>query len=245
MKKTLVFLFCASVILFFQNGKALAQGYANKPVWATNSPFKTDVFVENLGQFNSWAKTPAPTKYAINNSDKIFFSSQGLTFRLDKKVILSEEEMEKIESNTDKESIPKREIYFINMQWENCNPDVVIDASGETENYYTFGEKGYENVKAKGYKKLTYKNLYDGIDVEYIIPDASTSCPTGRRALSMTGGIKYSIILHPGADLSLVKMKYTGDVEGIEKDSEGNILIKTPEGNIIDRKQETGNRKPL
>ena len=57
------------------------------------------------------------------------------------------------------------------MKWEGSNPNTIIEVTDPTENYYTFGEKGYENVKAKGFKKLTYKNLYPNIDVEYIIPE--------------------------------------------------------------------------
>ena len=56
------------------------------------------------------------------------------------------------------------------MHWDGCNPYAVL-VEDITTGYYTFGTKGYENLKTNGYKKLTYKELYSGIDVEYTIPD--------------------------------------------------------------------------
>jgi hypothetical protein len=191
----------------------------NKSLWHTNNPFKNDVFIENLGQFDKWADTPSPIIYAVNSSDKIFFTRQGLTFMLikhdagrgeDKEMNLQEKEG----------SRSKAEIYYVHLNWagSNANPD--IEVSEASEGYYTFGEKGFEKIKAKGFRKLVYKNLYPGIDVEYSIPEK--------------GGIKYSLILHPGADIDAVKMIYSGDVNEIMKDAAGNILIETPAGTITD-----------
>jgi len=193
-----------------------ASAQAGSQVKWQKDIFGQKVFVENKGQFNNWTKMTSSIKYVVNNSDKIFFTQQGLTYKLVKSEISSDEDLEEKERET-KKTI---DAYYVNMQWEGCNENPVLEASEETEGYYTFGEKGFENVKAKGYRKLVYKELYPGIDVEYIIPDK--------------GGIKYSLIIHPGADISKVKMKYTGDIDKIEISSEGNILVKTPAGEITD-----------
>ena len=111
------------------------------------------------------------------------------------------------------------------MNWEGSNPNAEIKVSENSERYYTFGEKGYENVKTKGYKKLLYKDIYPNIDVEYTIPDK--------------GGIKYKFILHPNADPALIKMHYTGAIEEIKKCIDGNIIIETPAGDIIDHAPES------
>ncbi len=177
----------------------------------TRNPFKTDVFIKNSGQFDSQVNMSAPIKYVINNKDKIFFTQQGLIFKLQKIERMKEGEKED-------EVLPKT--WFVSMKWEDSNPNSVIEVADETEGYYTFGEKGYEDIKAKGYRKLTYKELYPGIDAEYIIPEK--------------GGIKYKLILKPGADISQVKMRYTGDVDKIINSKDGNIIIQTPTGNITD-----------
>ncbi|MFA6924181.1 MAG: T9SS type A sorting domain-containing protein [Bacteroidales bacterium] len=211
--------FTSLAIALFMLLLSTVKVQSQKQGWTiSNDPFKSNVFVENLGQFNTWAKTPSPAKYVVSNNDLIFFTDKGVTFKLKEVITRSEEENEEIERG--EKSMPEPKTYYINMQWDNCNPNATIEVSEQSEGYYTFGEKGYENIKAKGYKKLVYKNLYPGIDAEYIIPEK--------------GGIKYSLIVQPNADLSVVKMSYTGDVEKIKTDNEGNISIKTEAGDITD-----------
>ncbi|HWY99177.1 MAG TPA: hypothetical protein VNY36_08835, partial [Bacteroidia bacterium] len=77
--------------------------------------------------------------------------------------------------------------------------------------------------KVPGYKKLVYKNIYPNIDIEYIVDTID--------------GIKYSYILHPGADASLIKMNYTGAT--ISKDISGNLLFSTANGEIKDYAPDT------
>jgi gliding motility-associated-like protein len=220
----------APVKLFSQPDKRAAAG---KTIWTTNNPFQTDVFIKNYGQFDKWVASSEHVKYAINNAQKIFFTQNGMIYNL---AVIDNDKDEKGKRQIDVRGNHKQEEqehhvkikhFNVYMQWEGCNPYAIMEPGNETSGYYTYGEKGYENIRAKGYKKLTYKNLYPGIDVEYIFPDASTS-------LSTMGGIKYQLIVHPGANAAVVKMHYSGDVTGIEKDAEGNLLIKTPAGNITD-----------
>ncbi|MGD0711305.1 MAG: gliding motility-associated C-terminal domain-containing protein, partial [Bacteroidales bacterium] len=232
-----IFLFlslCLFTILFILSENSIAQTRlkgkkAGKPTWITSDPFKTDVFIENFGQFDNWATTDGKIKYAIDKADKIFFTPHGYTIRVDKIVKKEDDDLDETDSvkgsdakNYEKDDDENRvlEKYTIHVNWMGSNPDPEIIASEPSSNYYTFGEKGYENVKAKGYKKIIYKNLYPQIDIEYTIPEK--------------GGIKYKLILHPGADISQVKMQYTGDVENAIKDFEGNILVNTPAGAIVD-----------
>src|SRR5262249_42181428 len=72
--------------------------------------------------------------------------------------------------------------------------------------------------------KIIYKNLYPGIDVEYIMPE-------GKK------GLEYSLIVHPGADISVVKMQWSGD--NFSKDASGNIIIGTEMGNFVDHAPQT------
>jgi hypothetical protein len=198
-----------------KNGKAL------KPTWITSDPFKTKVFVENDGQFNNWVQTTDTIKYALINSNRIFLTRHGLVFRIDKVEAVNKTAREENEQEADSdENPPLIEKYYVKMNWMGCNPDAKMEVSEQAEGYYTFGEKGYENVKAKGYKKIVYKNLYHAIDVEYIIPQK--------------GGIEYKLILHPGADISQVKMQYTGDIENCIIDFKGNLQVNTPAGAITD-----------
>ncbi|MEI8203966.1 MAG: hypothetical protein WCH34_13180 [Bacteroidota bacterium] len=154
MKKGIVYW----VLFLFGMNISYSQNARQTGGWTTNNPFQTDVFVENFGKFEVWAKSSLPIKYAINNSDKIFFTQQGVVFRLDKIEKVSEEEREKQEGSKSEDTTKRT--FFVAMNWEAYNPNTEIVSSEPSEGYYTFGEKGYENVKAKGYRKLLYKNLY-------------------------------------------------------------------------------------
>ena len=116
--------------------------YKQKKTWVVTNPFKTDVFIENAGQFDNWAKTSKKIKYVINNGDGIFFTQNGLTFKLEKVEKTNKEESEK--KGEENESGGKVETFYASMEWEGSNTDVKIEVSGETENYYTYGEKGFE-----------------------------------------------------------------------------------------------------
>ncbi len=107
------------------------------------------------------------------------------------------------------------------MFWDGSNPNVQIIAEEETHDYHTYSyeENGEsKNVsKARGYKKITYKNLYPNIDVEYTFHPET--------------GIKYAIVLHPGADAAKIKMRYS---KAISVNNKQNLIIPTTLGNIID-----------
>src|SRR5690606_26370117 len=82
------------------------------------------------------------------------------------------------------------------------------------------GENTYRDVeKVKSYKKLTYKNVYDGIDAVFVFHEKE--------------GIKYSFIVQPGADISKIKMKYPAN-RTLQIDNEGNLHIETSFGDIVD-----------
>ncbi len=124
-----------------------------------------------------------------------------------------EEENEKnIETQTD----------VVNMEWEGCNVNCQIIAEDKTPDYFSYynKEKGAEkNINhINGYKKITYVNLYPGIDVVYIF--------------NPKGGVEYSLNIQKEADLSLVKMKYIGKHPSI--DEMGDVHISTVFGDIID-----------
>ncbi|MFA6923897.1 MAG: hypothetical protein WC223_06550, partial [Bacteroidales bacterium] len=200
----------------------IANGQSQNKGWTIGAdPFKSNVFVENLGQFDTWinaTSSASDIKYVVCNSDLVFFKSREITFKFIKTNSFSDEE--RIERKKNKLPKPVQKTILVTMKWLDCNTSAVLETETQAEGYYTYGEPGFEQIKAKGYKKLTYKNLYPGIDVEYIVPEK--------------GGIKYSLIVQPGADLSSVKMSYTGDIEKIKIDNNGNIIIKTEAGDITD-----------
>jgi len=216
----------------------LTQSFASDGIsnWTVNAE-NPRVFIQNQGQFH------LPTTlgnesvlYAFDNgASVIYFTKAGVTYSLkkiiekDKKEIEREnDEFEKGDADKwkEKEEEEKRVSFLadiVNMNWENANQNVVVIPEEKTNAYfnYTF----FQNGEAKdingipAYKKITYKNLYPGIDVEYVF-----------HAIE---GIKYSFIVHPGADVSLIKMKYSGNKKLILQ-TNGDLKISTLFGDITD-----------
>ncbi len=178
------------------------------------------VFIENKGQFDKLdGLNKSDIRFVIDNSAKIYFTPKGLTYKFTK--IETESEDSDEEKNEKKEGKYKIEYQYVHMEWIGANINTQIIAGEKSEGYYCFGdEKNTKTVIANGYKKITYKNLYPNIDVEYFFHEIE--------------GIKYNIILHPGANPDLVKMKYTSNKD-LNIDDLGNLHIGVKEQeDIID-----------
>ncbi|MBI2270588.1 MAG: hypothetical protein HYU69_09585 [Bacteroidetes bacterium] len=217
--------------------------------WSSN-PFEHFVFVENKGQFdaslpglntqdasavasgsemNSLAKNGSEKSkilyYAYSKGVEVYFSSSGLAYRHDEyKSLVSEREREKMEKEgrTGGEKIVDVKHHYLEVEWIGADPSVALEGNDAQSFYYTYPnekDNGRTTLKAGCYKKIIYRNLYPKIDVEYILPEK--------------GGVKYSLILHPGADLSKVKMRYNGAKE-LKTDKEGNVIISTAFGDFVD-----------
>ncbi len=176
-------------------------------------------FTENVGQF----KSPDGQKvfYAYDDGcNRIFFTSRGLVYSF---VVKAEADKEPDYDYPEKEEENKIRSFtrdFVSFNWENSSVNCRLkDAEKATEYYsYVVEEGGQEkNINyISGFKKIIYENVYDGIDVEYTIHPQ--------------GGIKYALIIHPGADVNSIRMKYSKDV--FIQNNE--INIPTEFGNIID-----------
>ncbi|MBL0051918.1 MAG: hypothetical protein IPP29_10635 [Bacteroidetes bacterium] len=154
----------------------------------------------------------------------VLFTSKGLIYLHRKSIGPSREEMEKEEharrqKHAENELEEQKNIdRAISLMWLNSNANVEIAVEGKSDAYYTYG---FLNEKAYGYKQITYKNLYTGIDLVYTFTNANKI------------GFEYSLKVKPNADLSLVKIKFGGDVLKIKTDSEGNLILRTSAGSTI------------
>jgi len=101
-------------------------------------------------------------------------------------------------------------LYHVNFENANPHPEVVTEKALPSYSNYMIGDRKRWVTKARLYLGVTYKNVYDGIDVHYYTNE---------------GVLKYDIIVHPGADPSRIMLKYTGaDQLSIKK---GRLLVKT------------------
>jgi len=90
--------------------------------------------------------------------------------------------------------------------------------SGEVSNYFIGNDPSRWKKNVQGFNNVLIKNLYPGIDIRYY---------------SNSGSLKYDLIVHPGADLTNIKLHY----EGVDKISIKNneLLLQTSLGEIKER----------
>lgn len=175
------------------------KSVSGQKTFQDGDPFKTGFFIENKGQFNGFSEGAGNTRFAVDHAgDRIFFTPDGFDWIFVnqiqkelpflKSVFLSAEAKEKAEERNI--TLERQEI---GLRWLNANPHANISGIGKSAHYFSYGEAEY---KSYGYKKIIYHNLYPNIDLEYVIHEK--------------GGVKYSLILRPGADIRDIAFQYTG-----------------------------------
>ncbi len=177
-------------------------------------------FIQNIGQYGQTMKgheNMGVIKYGYEGLNMpVLFTPKGLIHLHRKVEKISHAEEERLE----KQGVPEEEIErkkiitdrAITMEWLGASADVKIIAEEKAAAYHTYGML---MDKAYSYKKITYKNLYPGIDVVYSFTQNDKP------------GFEYSLIVQPGADVTAVKLKYGGDVKSITTDNKGNLFIRS------------------
>lgn len=180
--------------------------------WKEGDVFGTRVFIENKGQFDTELKTGEKILYAYTHENvKVYFTESGPVYKLTRNYPLKEWEMEKMERGEPFRRKPSKN-YYVSQDWIGANKHPVVLTGNPQSHYITYGDS---SMLTRTYKKLLYKNIYDHIDIEYIIPEDKAQ------------GLKYTIIVHPGGEVDKISMTYTGDLKKLEL-KHNELLIKTP-----------------
>lgn len=202
-------------------------------------------FIENKGQFTTrtTAGFNSQVEFAFDGyNEEYYFTKSGVVIELSKKTkhLKSDEEKKwrnerkrqgftteewlEFEAVGHKLDIKKDELIG---QWVGANPNVQIIS--ENKNLFTHSYSYYDKdgelkhvSNASSFTKLTYKNIYPNIDVVY--------------ELNPDGGLKYSITVRPGGNISAIRLKYSKDAV---LNNDGTIKTNTIFGNITDHKPVT------
>jgi hypothetical protein len=227
----LVFIILLFELLFFSvsntNGQQLVSTPGKKSsIKNINIPDavshfgSSNSFIENIGQYGkkmAGYESMGAIKYGYEGLGMpVLFTSEGLIHLQRKVEKISHKEEEKLEKlGIPEEEIERKKVVtdrVITMEWLNSSPGVKIISEEKSSDYYTYR---LLQDKAYGYKKITYKNIYPGIDVVYSFAEDKKP------------GFEYSLLIKPGADISVVKLKYGGDVKNITTDAKGNLIISS------------------
>lgn len=183
--------------------------------------FGTRNFIENKGQFNRDVPGGEEVYFKYEHGGEfVYFTQSGLVFVLKKFYELTEEEREEAERGTSVEARPA-EFYYVRASWLNaaCKKEDIIP-SGMQGHYFTYGTAEYNS---RAFKTLTYRNVYPGIDIEYTLPEDKSQ------------GIKYTLIVKPGAKPEQAKLLYSGDFRKIRLKEDGSLQLRTALNDIRDQ----------
>lgn len=167
-------------------------------------------FIENK---NQWEKNIL-YKADLNNG-AVFLEKNGFTFLF--------KDMEAISKISEAHSSGKNSSltpsdYIINCHafkvcFINSKQNAVITAGHPSEGYYNYfsgNDPSHWTSKVRSFKTVTYKDIYENTDLTIYENESK---------------LKYFFVLHPGADIANIKIKY----EGAEKVTllDHNLIIKT------------------
>jgi len=200
------------------------------PNWSLNTVQKSR-FIENKGQFvNNSNSNKSRLIYGVEGWFSFYLTNKGFQYKIrhaedmswNKRVILEHEERKQfkggkqalIEEKKREGNFSRKEIKEVHaqMEWVGANENCEIVGVEEVLEYWVYSDThNKRSILAKGFKKVLYKNLYPNIDVEYEIDEHG-------------GRYKYSLVLHPGADLTMVRMRYSGEIT-LKINKQGELLM--------------------
>lgn len=109
----------------------------------------------------------------------------------------------------------------ISFEGANANPEIILaDACSDYFNFYNNSQN--ELIQARRFNKIVYKNLYRGIDMEMV-------------TLNKKGQtFEYNFIVHPGADVNQIQMRYNG-ATATSLSQNNSILLQTKSGMLEEK----------
>jgi uncharacterized protein (TIGR02145 family) len=180
-------------------------------------------FIENKGQIIDQNNKPNPAVLYLLNTPgmNVQLRSSGWSYDV-YKVSSQQSAVSSPQSRFPESSIqhPASSIIFhrVDLDLQDYNPDYNIKTSKQSSdylNYYTTGTPAEGVTSVRSYSTITYKNIYPGIDLQFINDDRQ---------------FEYNFILQPGADINSIKLKVYGP-EKIKKFREG-LRCKTSLGDV-------------
>ncbi|MBS1509839.1 MAG: gliding motility-associated C-terminal domain-containing protein [Bacteroidetes bacterium] len=152
----------------------------------------------------------------------VLFTGKGIIFLQRKFKMPGIRDVERWERKGMSEDEIREKIIPLNktvaMEWVNANANAERLMTDSTSFYFTYGTL---KTPAAGFKKMLCKDVYPGIDILY---DFTTTAEAGYH---------YNIIVHPGADINTLAMRFTGDVTGVKTDARNRLLISSSINTII------------
>jgi hypothetical protein len=184
-------------------------------------------FKENKGQVSDQNYKPRPDVLFSGSANGMVYhlKNDGISYQLYRVDSWKEKEESPAEKLMNKikepQKIPdKTTVYRLDVNWLNTNKNVIVEKGKPIDGYDNYYlevcPNGVTNVRS--YEDITYKNIYNGIDLHYYSKD---------------GNLKYDYIVKPGADYKKIQLQIQG-AKKISVNPKGELVIKTPLSEIIE-----------
>lgn len=218
------------VLLLFILPFALPKTYGNeKPASGVKPLNGAFHFIENKGQLKNIQGGGASEVlfYGNLNDANVYFTKNAIIYDFLVAESSATAGTELSDAKGPMNSRHKKHVnyrhYRVDMEFQQINPSTQVkgtDAESGINNFYIGNNQKDWYLGVRQYSKLRYENIYPGIDL--IIH----SNPNG-------SGIKYDLVLQPGADPSQIKYLYKG-ASSSRINSEQQLKVETPLGNILE-----------
>lgn len=168
-------------------------------------------FIENKGQWDA--------RISFNvalPSGNLFLEKNGFTYHLmDRSYIKS---LHTLTPEIVPDSVQSHGLF---VKFQGANEDVEFIKDKKSNNYYNYliGDVSTHTTNVRGYQKIIYTELYDGIDLAVY--------------LTSYDYLKYDFILAPGANPEAIRAGYTGANSIALKN--GHLIIKTSVTDIVEQ----------
>ena len=147
--------------------------HLRKSTFTDKDIFHSSVFLKNDNIVDN--QTGEDIRYFVRHDHiKAYFTDKGIIYELTsikpgkgKEGKKEESRQGKNDKGEEEESVVTCSSVF-RMDWIGANPHPQIVSGEKTDGYYTYLKKAGNSSKtltAYGYKSITYKNLYPGIDI--------------------------------------------------------------------------------
>ncbi len=220
----------ATLFFFIAASSFFAATEQPRPLWVAKNAFEQKVFIENKGQYDK-ERLPGVLFGARQDGLQYFFSKTGILVKHLAVVKRTHEEIEAeikrlgIKENGKEEEEERELAYkqveqFYEIKFQGAGAQTEILPQFEIATKYHFGAPNKGTYIASAWKKITYRDLYPGIDMEFYFPEDKQ-------------GFKYTFLVHEGADPSVIQMAFP-DAKKMHINKDGDLINKSVFGEFND-----------
>ncbi len=179
-------------------------------------------FIENKGQILN-------QNYEVNPDVLFLYCGKGIKVQLRtggySYEVFKADDLPAINSEKRSKATPEQfskttlSSHRVDMEFMNANRNVEILKEGQNTGVLNYFVCGKEVSNINSFNKVIYKNLYNNIDLEFVLSENGSSA------------LKYNVILNYGANITDVKFLCKG-ASSIKQNPDGSLSISTNFGDI-------------